>query len=93
MPFSTNFTLAFVYADCVCDAMRPLSAFIFHVQQASISALLGQIVQKEMRWTMMSCSLLFSQSSDSGVLLLERDAWTSGFPVSVGSAAVGEGFA
>lgn len=37
---------------------------------------------------MTSCGLLFSQSSDSGLLLLERDAWTNGFSISVGSAAV-----
>lgn len=91
VPFSTNFTLPFGYTDSVCDVKKPLSAFICHVQQANISALLGQMVQEAAEWTVTSCGLFFSQSSDSG-LLLERDAWTIGFSISVGSAAVGGRF-
>lgn len=48
VPLSTNFTLPFGYTDSVCDAKKPLSAFICHVQQANISALLGQMVQKQL---------------------------------------------
>lgn len=58
-------------------------------------ALLDQIVQKQLRWSMCFCGLLgfFSQSCDSGVCIFVTSAWTNVFPISVGSAGMGEGFA
>lgn len=55
-----NFILAFVCADCVCDAKKSLSALVHQFRQANISSLLCQIVQKQLRWSMSSCGLLFS---------------------------------
>lgn len=44
-----NCILASVYADCLCDAKKSLNAFTCQVQQDNVSALLDQIVQKQLR--------------------------------------------
>lgn len=53
-----NFIVAFVYAGCVCDAKKSLNASTCQVKREKVSALLDQIVQKQLRWSMCFCSLL-----------------------------------
>lgn len=88
-----NFSPAFVYSDCVCNARESSDAFTCHVQQENVSSLLDQVAQS-LTWSICFCGLLASSSKscDSGVWVFENSAWTNVSPVSVGSPGMGEGF-
>lgn len=89
----SNFSPAFVYSDCVCNARESSDAFTCQVQQENVSSLLDQVAQR-LRWSICFCALLASpsKSCDSGVRVFENSVWTSVSPISVGSAGMGEGF-
>lgn len=90
-----NFSPAFVYADCVCNARESSDAFTCQVQQENVSYLLDQVAQS-LRWSFCFHGLLASSSKswDSGVLVFENslDQCLSSFSGKWENAGMGEGF-